>query len=81
MKETEEEVVICFANDVENIDEYEVEHLFERFYTSDRARTSGSTGLGLTIAKEFVEKMNGSMDARLEGDRLCIRIKFAGKSR
>ena len=79
VKETEEDVVICFVNDVENIDECDVEHLFERFYTSDRARTNGSTGLGLTIAKEFVEKMDGSMEARREGSRLCIRIRFAGK--
>lgn len=75
--EEPEEVAICFANDVENLDERDVEHLFERFYTVDRARSNGSTGLGLTIAKEFVEKMDGKLEAGLEGDRLCIRMRFA----
>lgn len=79
VQERSEEVVICFANDVENLDEQDVEHLFERFYTVDRARSNGSTGLGLTIAKEFVEKMDGKMEARLESGMLCIRMRFAGK--
>ncbi len=77
VKDTKEEVVICFANDVEDFDEQDVEHLFDRFYTRDGARSNGSTGLGLTIAKEFVEKMNGNMEAGLECDRLCIRMRFA----
>lgn len=78
VKEKKEEVVICFVNDVKDMDEYDVERLFERFYTLDGARSNGSTGLGLTIAKEFVEKMNGNMEAELEGDRLCIRMRFTG---
>lgn len=76
VKEEQEGVVICFANDVQNIDEQDVGHMFERFYTVDRARTNGSTGLGLTIVKEFVEKMNGELEAGLEEDRLCIRMRF-----
>ncbi len=79
VKETKEEVVICFANDVENLDEQDVEHLFERFYTVDRARSNGSTGLGLTIVKEFVEKMDGKLETGLEDGRLCIRMRFTGK--
>lgn len=79
VKEKSDEVVICFSNDVEDIDEYDVARLFERFYTPDRSRSSGSTGLGLTIAKEFVEKMDGKMEAQLEDGRLCIRMRFAGK--
>jgi two-component system phosphate regulon sensor histidine kinase PhoR len=42
------------------IAEENLPRLFERFYTPDASRTQGSTGLGLTIAKEFVEKMKGS---------------------
>lgn len=79
VKERPGEVVICFANDVENMDEHDVDHLFERFYTLEQARTSGSTGLGLTIAKEFVEKMGGTIDARLEGDKLYISMRFTGR--
>ena len=52
-----------------------MERLFERFYTVDKSRSNGSTGLGLTIAKEFVEKMGGSIEAELEDGRwLVMRI-------
>lgn len=76
VKEEQESVIICFANDVQSMDEQDVEHLFERFYTVDRARSNGSTGVGLTIVKEFVEKMNGKLEAVLQEDRLCIRMIF-----
>lgn len=67
---------ICFKNDTNGLTERDVEQLFERFYTVDRARSNGSTGLGLTIAKELVEKMGGSIEAKLdEGRWLTIKIK------
>jgi len=70
------EVEITFANDVEDMNVSDVERLFERFYTPDASRTQGSTGLGLTIAKEFVEKMKGSMEAELVGEKLRIVMRF-----
>lgn len=73
--EEAERVVICFKNDTKDLYEQEVERLFERFYTVDKSRSNGSTGLGLTIAKEFVEKMGGSIEAELEDGRwLVMRI-------
>lgn len=75
--EGEGEVEICFANDVEDMNVSDVERLFERFYTPDASRTQGATGLGLTIAKEFVEKMRGSMEAELVGEKLRIVMRFA----
>lgn len=73
--EEAERVFICFKNDTKDLYEQEVERLFERFYTVDKSRSNGSTGLGLTIAKEFVEKMGGSIEAELEDGRwLVMRI-------
>jgi signal transduction histidine kinase len=44
-------------------------HLFERFYRVDksRSRAVGGSGIGLTIARAFVEAMGGRMEASSAG--------------
>ncbi|MHB8627061.1 MAG: sensor histidine kinase [Aggregatilineales bacterium] len=52
---------IIVADNGEGIPPDDVLHVFERFYRVDksRARTSGNSGLGLAIAKAWVEAMGG----------------------
>lgn len=69
-------VHILVANDVKNPDDIDVDKVFERFYKADEARSISSSGLGLSIAKELVERMGGSIEARLEGKRFVVEIQF-----
>ncbi len=70
----EENGVIYFMNTIAQSDQIDVESLFDRFYKNDHARHSDSTGLGLSIVKEIVQKHNWKIDAIIEHDLLKIRI-------
>lgn len=65
---------IFFSNRAPGLNEVQVGKLFDRFYTVEAARNS--TGLGLAIARTLVERMNGTIDAGYENERLTIRIVF-----
>jgi signal transduction histidine kinase len=55
----------------------ELPRLFERFYRSDRARTSRGTGLGLAIVKHVVTAAGGTVEARSpESGGLEVRARF-----
>ena len=60
--------------------EVDVEHMFERFYRADEARSFDGTGLGLSIAKWIVDKHLGhfKITSREElGTRIAIYIPRA----
>jgi len=60
-----EMVEIRFRNQGKEIAPHKLEHIFEKFYRLDDARSSqtGGSGLGLAIAKEIVELHQGSIEA------------------
>lgn len=76
VRQEEDRVEVCFLNAVEGMTKQEAGRLFERFYTLDSSRGNGSAGLGLTIAKEFMEKMGGSIRAELVDGTLRILCSF-----
>ena len=67
-------VAFQVENTLPDGEEIEVRRLFERFYTGDRSRHNGSTGLGLSVVKILTEKMNGTVEAEVREDRLSVRI-------
>ncbi|MFO1446132.1 HAMP domain-containing histidine kinase [Bacillus sp. Bva_UNVM-123] len=71
----EETAVISFRNPLSNPSEVDIGHLFDCFYTADKAR-SKTTGLGLTIVKELAEQMGGQAKAILQENMLEIRVEL-----
>ena len=69
--------VLSVADDGAGVGEADLPRLFERFYRSDRARSSRGTGLGLAIVKHVVTSAGGTVDARsVPGRGLEIICRF-----
>ncbi|MBE6089118.1 MAG: HAMP domain-containing histidine kinase [Clostridium beijerinckii] len=71
-----EHVELCFANKIEDPKKIDVNLLFEKFYTADKSRSSGSTGLGLSIVKLLAERINAKALAEIKEDILTLKIIF-----
>ncbi|MCI9083784.1 MAG: HAMP domain-containing histidine kinase [Lachnospiraceae bacterium] len=69
--------VVSIANETDEIEEKDLEQIFERFYTTDHSRSRRTTGLGLAIAKEFTEQMGGSIEAFLEERYFTVEVCFS----
>ena len=61
---------------IQNVIKNGLEHVFDRFYKADVARSKTSTGLGLSIAKELVKRMNGEISAKTEKNEFIIEMRF-----
>jgi two-component system, OmpR family, phosphate regulon sensor histidine kinase PhoR len=61
----EDRVQIAVSDTGLGISAEDLSHIFERFYRADSSRTrdTGGFGLGLSIARELVEAMGGSLSA------------------
>jgi two-component system sensor histidine kinase BaeS len=66
-----EEVVFSVSDTGQGLDAEELSNIFERFYRTDRsrARDTGGSGLGLSIAKGLVEAHGGRMWAESDFGR------------
>jgi two-component system, OmpR family, phosphate regulon sensor histidine kinase PhoR len=56
--------VLEVADDGAGVPDEDVPRLFERFFRSDRARTTRGSGLGLAIVKHVIEAAGGNVEAR-----------------
>jgi signal transduction histidine kinase len=65
---------IVFSNHTSDLNEIQIGKLFDRFYTVNTARKS--TGLGLSIAKALIEKMDGNISADYINNVLSIIVKL-----
>ena len=83
-KSQDDTVEISIEDTGTGIKEENLQHIFDRFYKEDEARTRGKhgTGLGLYIVKNIIEKHGGSISVESEyGEGTKFIIKLPAKRR
>lgn len=71
--------VLSISNSCTTLAKEDVVHIFDRFYMADQVRKGQGVGLGLSIVKSLIEKMNGNIAAKLEADELSIICEWTVK--
>lgn len=72
------EGVFKIKNSTQSLDDIDMKLLFSKFYTTDKSRTKGGSGLGLYIVKELLEKINGKIEnVSYKDNFLYITIRFS----
>lgn len=69
-------VELVVRNSIDESIDIDLDNIFEKFHTGDKARTYKGTGLGLPIVKILVEKMNGDISRQIINNNLEIAIRF-----
>ena len=79
LRRDDDGIVLEVADDGAGVPEEDVPRLFERFFRSDRARTTRGTGLGLAIVKHVIEAAGGRVGAHGgPGRGLDVRCSLPG---
>ncbi|MBP3476847.1 MAG: HAMP domain-containing histidine kinase [Lachnospiraceae bacterium] len=67
---------ICIWDEGKGFVKEDIPHLFERFYRGQNA-AEGGVGIGLALAKEIIERQNGTIRAEnLPGGGACFTVHF-----
>lgn len=66
--------IVIFSNAAPSLSPVTTARLFERFYTVENLETS--TGLGLSIAKQLMDRMDGEITSAYQEGRLVITVIF-----
>lgn len=79
INQTETEAVLTVQDYGEGIPQNELDHIFDRYYRIDKARSreTGGTGLGLAIAKAITEAHHGELSIKsVEGEGSIFTLKL-----
>lgn len=79
--EETDKVLVSVIDTGQGIHEYDINHIFDRFFKADRARGKKGTGLGLAIAKELLTYMGEDITVNSvygEGTTFTFTLKRVG---
>lgn len=65
---------LSISNEAEGLKTLDASRLFERFYRGDAARSTGGSGLGLSIAADLARAMGMSLEATVADDRFNVTL-------
>lgn len=78
LKKSGDAVTFAVNNKGNVIEKDDLEHIFDRFYRAEKSRTTKGYGLGLSIAQNIVQGMNGKLTAESneeQGTTFTARFK------
>ncbi len=77
LKKTGRGVVFRISNLAPELSDESVKHMFDRFYRSDKARSSaGGFGIGLSVADAIVSSHKGNISAEKQDDILTVEVNL-----
>ena len=77
LSKQEKNMQIRLADNGIGIEKEDLKHIFERLYKCDKGRSEKGSGLGLSIAHQLVEKMNGTITANsIQGKETEFTLLF-----
>ena len=68
--------IFTIENPMSDSSEIDCNRLFDRFYTGDKSRHNGSTGLGLAVVKTLVAILGGNIVAKVHANSLIITLEL-----
>ena len=72
----ESNITIQIEDNGIGIDQADLPYIFERLYKCDKGRSDKGSGLGLSIARQLTEKMNGWIDVTSKSDHYTAFIIY-----
>ncbi len=78
LEKLENNLIIKISDTGIGISEDDLPYIFERFYRADKSRSTktGGTGIGLTITRELIHSINGTIEVSSQGKGTKFTVKL-----